>query len=518
MICFNDGGEVIRLDIDGFMDKERFSTFRKISTMAGSEYKKSEKINIIPTRDATLLSKILARSGFEVSVDNGAREKIHSIHNAQKKHIAEIIDPAPLFPFQAEAAKFLLSRSKALLADSMGLGKTISAISAIESKRPVVIIVPASLKANWRKEILKWGDSQRNINIIDGEKGFRPPEDDEIIIMSYNSIYEYEGKMPYNCILIADEAHALKNKKSKRSKAFCSISKSVLAENGSVWLLTGTPMPNSPMELWNVLSAAQMERMVFGSWENFVKLFRGMKNEWNAYTWGVPNKEAIKKCFSVSVLRRRKENVIADLPGKIHRDIDVEIDREMLSRCEDGLVEEAVLQSIASDKKDKIKFEELSKFRRLLSIAKIPKVMEIIETYEEAREPIVVFSNYVEVVEEIAKRNGWVGLTGNVSTKKRDEYVNTFQSGTLKGIAITIGAGGVGITLTRANQAIFVDLSWTPADNSQAEDRIYRIGQTRGVIINRIIANHKIDQHVASVLLDKQILLENSLLAEGKKE
>jgi SNF2 family DNA or RNA helicase len=106
-------------------------------------------------------------------------------------------------------------------------------------------------------------------------------------------------------------------------------------------------------------------------------------------------------------------------------------------------------------------------------------------------------------------------MSGAVNAATRTETVAAFQAGRLRGIALTIGAGGVGLTLTRSPHALFVDLAWTPADNSQAEDRVYRIGQTRGVTITRLIADHPIDQHVTRLLTVKQRTIAASVEASA---
>jgi hypothetical protein len=124
---------------------------------------------------------------------------------------------------------------------------------------------------------------------------------------------------------------------------------------------------------------------------------------------------------------------------------------------------------------------------------------------------VIVFSYHRAAVDLLASRPGWAVITGDTPPEQRQHIVTEFQGGRLKGVAGTIQAAGTGLTLTRANQAIFVDLAWTPALNAQAEDRICRIGQTRGVIITRLIAEHMLDERVAELLLVKQKLIESAI-------
>ena len=151
-----------------------------------------------------------------------------------------------------------------------------------------------------------------------------------------------------------------------------------------------------------------------------------------------------------------------------------------------------------------------------MATAKIPHALLLAETYEEAKEPVVIFSDHTSITNAFAKKEGWGIIDGSIAHAKRTKVVSQFQEGKLRGIAATIGAGGVGITLTRSHHAVFTDLRWTPEDNSQAEDRLCRIGQDRGVIITRLVANHKLDSHITKVLHDKQILIGATI--EGEEQ
>ena len=98
-------------------------------------------------------------------------------------------------------------------------------------------------------------------------------------------------------------------------------------------------------------------------------------------------------------------------------------------------------------------------------------------------------------------------ITGSDKAADREESVRQFQAGELKGIACTIKAGGVGITLTRSHQVVFVDMDWTPANNLQAEDRACRIGQTKGVVISKLVADHTLDKKLTWILIEKMKLI-----------
>jgi len=154
-------------------------------------------------------------------------------------------------------------------------------------------------------------------------------------------------------------------------------------------------------------------------------------------------------------------------------------------------------------------FEKLSAARAALATAKIPAALEWIKQYQENSEkPLVVFSAHRAPVETISELDGFESILGGTPTERRNELVDDFQAGRLKGLAITIKAGGEGLTLTAADHALFVDLEWNPAKNRQAEDRIHRIGQQDSASIVVLEANHEIDRRLCVLLQYKQDLFD----------
>jgi hypothetical protein len=156
-------------------------------------------------------------------------------------------------------------------------------------------------------------------------------------------------------------------------------------------------------------------------------------------------------------------------------------------------------------------FEAISNGRRLLAIAKIPAMLEFIEDYEEQAEPLVVFSAHRAPIDLLATREGWAVITGDTPASERTRIEDDFQAGKLKGVAGTIKAAGTAITLTRAHHSLFVDREFTPGLNEQAEDRVCRIGQTRGVVIHDLIANHPLDRILFEILGRKKAIITKSV-------
>lgn len=136
----------------------------------------------------------------------------------------------------------------------------------------------------------------------------------------------------------------------------------------------------------------------------------------------------------------------------------------------------------------------------------------MIEDYEESQTPLVVASAHRAPVDALGAREGWATITGDTPAAKRAEIVKRFQDGNLKGVALTIQAGGVGLTLTRASTMIFVDLDWTPGNNVQCEDRICRIGQRAdSVLVIRMVSDHPLDRHILEILKKKMCLIETAI-------
>jgi len=142
--------------------------------------------------------------------------------------------------------------------------------------------------------------------------------------------------------------------------------------------------------------------------------------------------------------------------------------------------------------------------RAQLAQDRIPAMLEVVESYEDAESPLLVFSYHRAPIEALEGREGWATITGSTNNARRDEIVAAFQAGELRGVGLTIRAAGVGLTLTRASTSLFVDLDWVPTWNVQAEDRIHRIGQTASSVqIVRMVSDHPLDLRVHELLAGK---------------
>lgn len=513
-----------------FLGPDAFQRYLDACRRAAGSFSAARKAHLCPRGNLAVLVTSLRAGGFDPILDVDLAAGIRAEQAARDAVAAaaeERLNRAEglrLFPFQVAGVKWLAPRDRAILADEMGLGKTIQALMAAPADAPVVVVCPAAVKGVWQREAARWRPDLR-VAVLSGRGAFRWPGAGQMFVLNYDILPPVEPKpeaglpgvpLPAaapGTVVIADEAHALKTPKAQRTKRFRAVAKAARAAGGKTWLLTGTPILNRPPELWSVASAADLEREAWGNWKRFCWQFRRTKSGWSE-SWGEPMDEA-RAGFRRIALQRKRAEVMPELPAKTTRHLSVEIgaaDRAVLDDCaallaEAGIDLGAEMTEAQRSRFAGICFETLSRARAALAAAKMPALMDVVAEYEEVEEPVVVFSAHRVAAEAFAGRPGWAKITGDESPEARTATVAAFQGGQLKGIALTIAAGGVGLTLTRAAHVVFLDLAWTPALNAQAEDRVCRIGQTRPVVVTRLVASHQIDARVHELLGAKETLI-----------
>lgn len=514
----------VQFRVGGRLEATAFADFRRAVTGArftdGRNY-----LPIARVADAILALRVARiplsiASDVMAAIERGIANAHAAVAAAEQRteQIDQILGArgGALYPYQREGIAWLAPRTGALVADDMGLGKTIQALAALPPSAPVLVICPAVAKSVWQSEAGKWRPEYR-VTIIEGRGSFRRPERGEIVAVNYDILPTEESlaaaALHPGTVVIVDEAHAAASSKSARTKRVRALSKAARDGGGKCWALTATPLKNRPQELWNVLEVAGLAREAYGSWPAFVRAFNGREGKWGGYEWGTPREEAATLLQRVA-LRRRKADVLADLPAKTYRSLPAPIDKATAKLCDAALasmgvggIEGAIDKLMSSS----LGFQELSAARAALAKAKIPAMLEVVEQYEESGEPLVVFSAYRAPVDLLGAREGWATITGDTSTEERGRIVERFQAGELRGVACTIRAGGVAITLTRASNVLVVDREWNPALNAQAEDRCYRIGQRSAVLVTLLVADHALDQRIAEVLSDKQRIIGASV-------
>lgn len=448
-------------------------------------------------------------------------------------------------PFQKAGIAYALSRDATLIADEMGLGKTVQALGLINNApqiKTVLIVCPASLKLNWSKEASKWLVRSSYIRVLAGQAdvqtlGDARTADVEILIVNYDILEKVFERLPKNLdLLVADEAHYAKNESAKRAKALREVS----ARAKKKLFLTGTPILNRPIEIWNILDI--LTPGAWGSMQDFgIRYAAGHKRYvgngrtvWNFK--GASNlKELQEKLRRHIMVRRLKQDVLHDLPDKIRQIVPLEV-----SYKEDSTSAQrtAKLKSLwdqaqnadsqadyrkaleALDKEVKIDFDKIAKVRHEIASKKAPYAAQFIKDMLDNVEKVVVFAHHKDVVQHLAKalnEFGVVTLTGDTSATKKQEAVERFQKD--DSVRVFIGnilAAGTGHTLTKAQHVVFAELDWVPGNVKQAEDRCHRIGQTDTVFVYHLVVDNSIDVILANTIVAK-MEIEEAALGKAKK-
>lgn len=406
-----------------------------------------------------------------------------------------------LLPFQEEGVSFLWRNRGALLTDEQGLGKTIQGLCAIEPGRQALVICPAFMREVWYDECVKWRPDLSPF-IVEGKLIRDVPEPNEVWIASYESLPVDVHKLATlypGTVLIADEAQMLRNYTAIRTRTFRSLAR-IVKKSGYVWLFTGTPIINEPSDLWSLLQAAAITDVYNGRSE-FERLW-GAYRSVQGVCWGRPKPEAIER-VRPHYLRRNRLEVLPQLPGKIYTDIRVPVKPSREEQRE--LAETLRLHEVDFERGDfeKLRSTNVSTSRRILSLLKLPTALSFVQRIDR---PIVVFSCFRETTEAFRKLRGWKVINGEEQPSRRKAFVDELQRGELSGLACTIQTAGIGFTMTKSHDALFIDEAFTPAENDQAEDRLCRIGQNDVVQITKLVADHPIDRRVHQILKVKREL------------
>ena len=429
-----------------------------------------------------------------------------------------------------------------ILADDMGLGKTIQALAhlLIEKQqgrlnKPVLIVAPTSVIFNWANEIEKF-TPQLSYQVLHGGK--RQQHFDcfesiaeggtqvDIIITSYALIIkDLEHYAEQNFYyLILDEAHYIKNTKTKLYQAFMSL------KAQHKLCLTGTPMENHLGEFW-----AQFNFLLpgfLGGQRQFTKLFRTPIEKHGDHE----RKQLLNQRIKPFILRRTKDKIAKELPQKTEIIQTLRIEGKQAELYESvRLAMDSRLKDIIADKGLKrsqievldalLKLRQVCNHPKLLSLegakkvnqsAKLDYLMETLpEQIDEGRK-ILIFSQFTSMLalienELVDAGIGYVKLTG--STTKRQEVVDKFQRGEVPVFLISLRAGGVGLNLTAADTVIHFDPWWNPAVENQATDRAHRIGQNKPVFVYKYIIENSIEEKIQKIQQNKAALAK-ALLSE----
>lgn len=425
-----------------------------------------------------------------------------------------------LFPFQAEAVAKLEKIKSVLIGDDMGLGKTHEAIALDLTRRAqfpnlklkTLVVCPLAMVSTWTRAWFEWAPELRILPINNKDRKFfveQLTEDyPDVYICHWPSLRLMPELVDVQWFhVIADEAHSIQNRKSKQSIALKEI------PAGYKSALTGTPAYDKPDDLWSILNWLYPRY-----WSSYWKYYNEhiMFTNFNGYKTviGVNNPEKLHSEMEQFYVRRKKEDVLLDLPEKYYTQVDVDLSPQQ-RRAYDSMkndmlawigqqehlpvVAPVVIAQLTRLQQFACAFAEWDNVKEKMILSdpssKLDAVIDIIES---TGQQVVIFSQFSQVIKLLANRLEKKGITygkfiGETPSDERSRLIADFQANKVQVFAGTIAAGGVGITLTAASTVIFTDRSWSNALNLQAEDRLHRIGQKSAVQVIDIIAKETID-------------------------
>jgi SNF2 family DNA or RNA helicase len=417
------------------------------------------------------------------------------------------------FPYQVEGIDLLLSRDALLLADDMGLGKTLQAIFALrillhqKRIRTVLIIVPAGLISQWRRD-LHFLAADVTLSTVYGpveDRSYQWRSTAEVFLTSYETFRSDFTNNPQSAprrriwdLVILDEAQKIKNRKAIISW------KCKRLPRRRAWALTGTPLENCPEDLASILEFTRP----IGKDESPPRIYPG---------WDM---EEMHKDMQ---LRRKKEDVLPDLPPKIVSTIPLQLlplQRKIYDRAE----KEGILQLKEMGKEVKINhvFELIIRLKQICNCcpvsgesSKMDDIEDKIKTLAEEGHRAIIFSQFIDgkhgvmaIYRRLRHFNPLV-FTGKLSIIQKDDIIRLFKTEKqYKILILSLRAGGQGLNLQDASYVFHFDRWWNPAVEHQAEDRSHRLGQKYPVHVYQYTCENTIENRIEDILSEKQILFD----------
>ncbi len=453
---------------------------------------------------------------------------------------------AILRPYQREGLAWLNFLGDAglggILADDMGLGKTVQVLAHILAEKhrgrldkPALVVAPTSLVGNWRDETSRFAPELK-VLVLHGPQradAYHLIPENDLVITTYPLLPRDEERLREArfSLLVLDEAQAIKNPHSQAAK----VVRTIPATRRLA--MTGTPMENHLGELWAQFDA--VEPGLLGSERQFAKLYRTPIEKHN----DIDCQQRLNRRVSALLLRRRKRDVLTDLPAKseiVHKLELADAQRGLYEtlrlaqheRVQQAVQERGLSQSgiIVLDALLKLRqaccdprLVKLPSARKITRSAKLDALLELLDSLLADNSHVLVFSQFTEMLalieSALQKRQiAYQILTGQTPARQRTALVKKFQSGTVPVFLISLKAGGIGLNLTAADTVIHYDPWWNPAVEAQATDRAHRIGQDKPVFVYRLICTGTVEEKIQALQARKADLAAAVLDGGGSSE
>ena len=452
---------------------------------------------------------------------------------------------ADLRPYQQKGVNWLAFlhslRLGICLADDMGLGKTVQVIGLLTiikaqaSGLPSLLVMPASLLSNWENELVRFAPdlvfyiahpsapSGRKIE----PKGRDALKGIDLVITTYSLAQRYEWlhEREWNYIIL-DEAQAIKNPGAKQTQSI----KRLKSQNRIA--MTGTPVENRLSDLWSLFDF--INPGLLGGTQEFGRFAKALHQSPEGYA-------RLRRIISPYILRRLKtdKTVISDLPDKVEMKTYASLTKKQLLLYKEMVRElKETIEHTQGIQRKGLVLSSLMKFKQLCNhpdqylgaegydeeeSGKFTRLREICETILEKREKVLVFTQFREItgplkafLDRVFGKEGLI-LHGGTSVAKRKGLIDKFQSDSyIPFMVLSLKAGGVGLNLTAANHVIHFDRWWNPAVENQATDRVFRIGQKKGVVVHKFITEGTIEEKIDKMIEGKIKLAQDVIQAGGE--
>lgn len=406
-----------------------------------------------------------------------------------------------------------------LIADEQGLGKTVQAIAVLEATNafPAVVVAPTSVRLNWQREIAKWLP-HRTVQVCYGTTP--KPVTADVAIIGWETLWAWAEHLNAKAV-VYDESHLAKEGKARRTQSAILLADRTRDTGGYVLALTGTPVLNKVNELLTQL------RMI-GRLDEFGGA-RGFKaNFGSPESRPILNRQLRARCF----VRRRKADVLTELPPKRYAKVMVEGDPKVMQRyrkAEDDIVTflanivelEALKSGLSTAEARRhagLKALRAQSAQHLVAITTLKQIA--VEAKQHAinswltdflatGKKVVVFGYHRRIVDWVADEYAQgVKIQGSMDDAEKQANIDRFQTvDEQQVISCSLKAAGVGITLTAASDVLFVEQGWTPADQDQASDRCHRIGQLDSVTVYTTICEDTIDEAIYDLIERKRTVV-----------
>ncbi|MEL6552180.1 MAG: DEAD/DEAH box helicase [Cyanobacteria bacterium J06621_11] len=541
LLLDNTSGQFIPLENGEFLAltdefRQRLQMLSRLSQRKGKELR-------IDGLAAFAIDEMMTEMGHDraqLEVDKAWQDHIQQIKTTQsiRPKVPKALN-ANLRRYQKEGFVWLSRLARwgvgACLADDMGLGKTLQGLAVLLARGaagPALVIAPTSVCMNWQSEAAKFAPSLQVSRLGEGAKASRQALLDglsanDLLVCSYGLMQQEEmaemlADVNWQTIVL-DEAQAIKNAATKRSRAVMSL------QGNFKIIMTGTPIENHLGELWNLFQF--INPGLLGSLESFKRRFANPIERDPGKPASASAREALRRLISPFILRRTKDQVLKELPSRTEITLAMTLSDEEITFYE-ALRREAIEKLKGPKKKSGQRhlqvLAEIMKLRRAccnpnlvrpdlaIPCTKLERFSALVTELLENGHKVLVFSQFVDHLKILRdyldeQQIVYQYLDGSTPAKKRKQSVDAFQSGEGDIFLISLKAGGSGLNLTAADYVIHMDPWWNPAVEDQASDRAHRIGQQRPVTIYRLVAKGTIEEKIVGLHQIKRDLADSLL-------